>query len=1398
MTEESTKHGSSGRGQAGDSDNLRIRDGLRSAYSDVFTPESLAALTALCHFNRDRKTLMAARMARRTHRFRNHERITFLDPEAQISRTRLTVQNAREGRFVGSEIPADLRRQWIQGTGPAAKPKATLESSIRNVAYALLSGADGWMFDGEDALGQITSMSLDNQRNLKMAIHRDPVFLDSAREVAGEMNRWAKGFFDREIIADWRTQLDFTTVIFRARGLHLDDRHIRDEAGNALAASIVDIVLYVVNNYQALQARNASIVLYLPKIQTAEEAALWNDMISALEDHLGLEQGTIKVYVLVEQLEATFQLMEIRAALGQHFVGYNTGRWDYINSVADAMAWDPAFVNPNIEDIVMTYGYMRVYEDRVRRAVNTPDINGNCALWQGGMEPNIPVGSAAGVASSMGKAVAGGEREQKEGASGKWVAHWKMVHIVRPIWERAGEYNQLGRDFPALTYDQEDADGLLLLEPAPRTIRGARNLLSVALQYGNAFAQGFQAAALKPADFFGNDDILYLMEDMATGEIRLSILWEWVHKSATLTEDDPETGLCAGDVFSSEVFGRLLDEEVDKLLAAQNRDVHDDSKGTTLPIAREIVATYVLETTKAPWYIDLLNINLNNHDLYTARERIRIYMDTFKKNGSRITENLDTTPDAAVVEVDRFTYDVAETGRWMSSPRFDGITRLYGPRQVVEQQGTIAQDHTVAREAAEGLFDRLDELGATQRSITTFGPYSPSQAVTMKRIGIEGIYLGGWATSAKGSLHEDPGADLASYPLSQVPDEAAPIVRALLTADKNQKYLRARMTNEQRTATPEIDYRPFIIADADTGHGGDAHVRNLVRRFVEVGVPGYHIEDQKPGCKKCGHQGGKVLVPVDEQIKRLNAARFQLDVMRVAGIIVARTDAEAATFLDGKGDERDQPFLLGATNIHVPPWKVAYLAILKRFFDRGVTEVNGHLLYNISDMAYQVAEEWLDRSGIFAALDEGLKTRKDTHIDKVVDAIVDRFAEQWEAEAGVETYGQAVADAMVFHIDEGQVFDITVDEWLDWSATASLHDARERARSMGVNVIWDCELTRTPEGYYPIKGGIEYAIAKSLAVAPFADIIWMETKTANLPYAKRFADAIHAHFPGKKLAYNLSPSFNWDTTGMSENEMRDFPEELGKLGYVFNFITYGGHQVDGMAAEEFATALRESGMLALARLQRKIRLVESPYKTPQTLVGGPRLDGALVASSGRTATTKAMGKGSTQVQHLVQVEVPPRLLEEWLKVWSEQHDIADRFTVELRPHSAGSELLSLKIFNRAKVEVASAVFATIQDRRGQNILSIRDQETADTSLRQKRLMTLIHLFLIHRYKVVSIHYVSPTDDNQKQTAGMLKLGIFSEVNTEVGHIIVASVDNDRVQALLNPDREDLGALIAKK
>jgi isocitrate lyase len=728
--------------------------------------------------------------------------------------------------------------------------------------------------------------------------------------------------------------------------------------------------------------------------------------------------------------------------------------------------------------------------------------------------------------------------------------------------------------------------------------------------------------------------------------------------------------------------------------------------------------------------------------------------------------------------------EIEATRGWMTAPRFAGIERLHGPRQVVEQRGTIPADHTVARVAADRFHARLRELFDQRRAITTFGPYSPGQAVAMKRAGIEGIYLGGWATSAKGSATEDPGPDLASYPLSQVPEEAAGIVRALLTADRNQRFARMRMSSDELERSPEVDFSPWIIADADTGHGGDAHVRNLVRRFVEAGVPGYHIEDQKPGAKKCGHQGGKVLVPSDEQIKRLNAARFQLDVMGVAGIIVARTDAEAANLLDGSADERDQPFILGVTGRDVPAYRVGHLAVMRRLEAAGVPEMQGHRLYAIDEASAQAADAWLAETGLAATLDELARTETGSG-ESILDTALDRFLEVWQGRADLMTLGEAIEDALAFRIEEGSEPGMSREEWREFAATASWQAARARAAEMGLSVAWDPERARTPEGYYQVRGGIPYAVAKSLAAAPYADILWMETKTADLADAREFAEAIHAVYPDQMLAYNLSPSFNWDTTGMSEDEMRAFPSELGRLGFVFNFITYGGHQVDGLAAEEFTTALLDDGMLALARLQRKLRLVESPYRTPQTLVGGPRADAALLAGSGLTATTKAMGAGSTQVQHLVQTEVPPKKLAGWLAEWAEHHGFPAP-QVSLRPHTAGSEVLELAATDAGGRRMAHVVFTTITDRRGRAILSVRDQATAP-ELRRKRLMTLLQLFLLHRYGAASVHYVTPTEDNRIQCERLLARGLFEAVSDEVGEIIVAEVRRARVAELAADD-----------
>jgi isocitrate lyase len=306
----------------------------------------------------------------------------------------------------------------------------------------------------------------------------------------------------------------------------------------------------------------------------------------------------------------------------------------------------------------------------------------------------------------------------------------------------------------------------------------------------------------------------------------------------------------------------------------------------------------------------------------------------------------------------------------------------------------------------------------------------------------------------------------------------------------------------------------------------------------------------------------------------------------------------------------------------------------------------------------------------------------------------------------------------------------------------------------------------------------------------------METKTAHLEDAKIFADAIHAVYPDKMLAYNLSPSFNWDTTGMTDEEMTNFPKELGKMGFVFNFITYGGHQIDGLASDEFTTSLQTEGMLALAKVQRKLRLLDSPYKTPQTLVGGPRLDSALAASSGRTATTTAMGKGSTQFQHLIQTELPVKLLSEWIGIWARENGIESKFTIRLRPHKPASTVMELTIKMGEEV-ISNVVFTSLVDRNKKVILSVRDQNIFRSEFKQKRLTTLTHIFLINRYKANEVHFLAPTDDNVRQCDGMQRLGVYTKVNKEIGQLIVTEVAEEIVRSFLD-DNIKISKLVRKE
>ncbi len=351
--------------------------------------------------------------------------------------------------------------------------------------------------------------------------------------------------------------------------------------------------------------------------------------------------------------------------------------------------------------------------------------------------------------------------------------------------------------------------------------------------------------------------------------------------------------------------------------------------------------------------------------------------------------------------------------------------------------------------------------------------------------------------------------------------------------------------------------------------------------------------------------------------------------------------------------------------------------------------------------------------------------------------------------------------------------------WRERADHASFSEARALAADLGLELHWDPELPRTPDGFYRVRGGIDYAIAKSLAAAPFADLLWMETKTADLADAHRFADAIHAVYPDKMLAYNLSPSFNWDTTGMSDEEMRGFPEALGRLGFVFDFITYGGHQVDGLATEEFATSLRRDGMLALARLQRRLRLIESPYKGPQALVGGDRLDAALTAATGRTASTKAMGKGSTHHQHLVPIEAAPSLLASWLRTGDDATTgaAALRPRVRLVPDAAGSDHLELQIADAeagdrdALVTIAHTTFIDAAGRRTLAVTRLGRHAPAPV-----RWTALGLVYLLERTHAVAVHVIAPGQEASDAVAALRDADVLDGVDALGDAVIVASVD----------------------
>ena len=412
---------------------------------------------------------------------------------------------------------------------------------------------------------------------------------------------------------------------------------------------------------------------------------------------------------------------------------------------------------------------------------------------------------------------------------------------------------------------------------------------------------------------------------------------------------------------------------------------------------------------------------------------------------------------------------------WRDNPRWSGITRPYSAEEVLKLRGKYKLDYTIATQMSELLWKKLNN----QDFVAGLGALTGNQAVQEVDAGLEAIYLSGWQVAADANLSGEMYPDQSLYPANSVPAVVKKINNALLRADQIQSV----------NGGGEKDYLVPIVADAEAGFGGNLNAFELMKQMIESGAAGVHFEDQLSSAKKCGHLGGKVLVPTQEAINKLIAARLAADVCGVPTVLVARTDADAADLLTSDIDERDHKFVTGE---------------------------------------------------------------------------------------------------------------------------------------------------RTSEGFFQVKCGVEQGIDRGLSYAPYADLIWMETSNPDLDYARRFAEGIHAKFPGKMLAYNCSPSFNW-AAKLSVAEMETFREELAKMGYKFQFITLAGFHALNTAMFELALAYKERGMAGYSELQeREFALQAKGFRAVkhQSFVGTGYFDAVqTVVTAGNSSTTALAGSTEAEQFH---------------------------------------------------------------------------------------------------------------------------------------------------------------------